>query len=227
MPRWAVSRLCSTAVALTVLGCAIPGARDTRHIEAELKYASSESAVCQGWLRQSDVYRHLSNTFILHGDQSDAENRMAIERNASDSEKADLLKLHDRAAVCRRNNLENFGRVHPDFVALLAAWYSEDDALLVELLADRVSVGQANRVVHARLSARQAESQTVAATITEQLETSSRPATANRERAIRALQAWNREQRRILQYRQRISPADAGGLTNCTYAGDDISCTSY
>lgn len=222
-----VSRVWALVCVLAVTACSMPARKDPQHIEAELKYATSETANCQAWLRQSEVYRRLENRFILHDDDGDAENKMGTDRNASDTEKADLLRLNNLVAVCRKSNLENFGRVHPDFVALLAAWYAQDDALLLELLEDRLSIGRANQIVHTRLSARQAESQTVGAIITQQLETSDQVESANRQRANDALQQWNREQQRLLQYRQRISPDDTTRLTTCTYTPEGIGCTTY
>lgn len=222
-----VSRVWAVVCVLVMTACSMQPRKDPQHIEAQLNFATSENAICQAWLKQSDVYQRLNKTFILHDDHSDAENKMAMDRNASDAEKADLLRLNNLAAVCRKSNLENFGRIHPEFVALLAAWYAQDDALLVELLEDRLSIGRANQIVHTRLSARQTESQTVGAIITEQLETSDQAESANRQPATDALQQWNREQQRVLQYRQRISPDDTTRLTNCSYSRDGIGCTTY
>jgi len=221
------SRLWGFALALALAGCAVNARKDTEEVEAQLKYAASENAVCRAWLRESDVYRRANETFVLDEDQVNTERKMALDRNASDNEKVDLLRLNNLAAVCRKKNLENFGRVHPEFVALIATWYAEDDALLAELLGDRVTIGEANRIVQTRLSARQTEAQTVGAGITRQLETPGQAEIADRQRAVSALRLWNDEQKEILQYRQRFSPEDTTRLTSCSYTEDDISCTMY
>lgn len=209
------------------MGCTLQVKKELQQIETQLKYATSENATCQAWLKESDVYQRLNKSFIVYGDDWEAANKIIIERYPYDSEKADLLRLNNLAAVCRKNNLENFGRIHPDFVALLAQWYAEDDALLVELLRDRLTIGHANKIVYIRLSARHSASQTVGSTITQQLETSRPAEIADRQRAATALEQWNHEQRLILQQRQRISPGDMTRLTTCTYHGESISCKTY
>jgi hypothetical protein len=149
-----MSRLWTFAGVLTMMGCTIHSRKDLQDIETQLKHAISENETCLAWLKESDVYHRLDRTFILHGDDSYAATKTVIERNASDNEKMDLLRLNNLAAVCRKHNLENFGQVHPDFIALLAKWYAEDDALLVELLRDRLTIGHANQIVYARLITR-------------------------------------------------------------------------
>lgn len=222
-----VSRFWSFASVLALMGCTMQAKNELQDIETQLKYATSENATCQAWLRESDVYQRLNKNFIVHGDDSEAANKIIIERYPYNSEKADLLRLNNLAAVCRKNNLENFGHIHPDFVALLAQWYAEDDALLVELLRDRLTIGHANKIAYIRLSARHSASQAVGTTITQQLETSHQAEIADRQRAATALQQWNHEQQLILQQRQEISPGDMTRLTTCTYRGDNISCTTY
>jgi hypothetical protein len=222
-----VSRLWTFACVLALMGCTLQAKKELQQIETQLKYATSENATCQAWLKESDVYQRLNKNFILHGDDSEAANKIIIERYPYDSEKANLLRLNNLAAVCRKNNLENFGHIHPDFVVLLAQWYAEDDALLVELLKDRLTIGHANKIANMRLSARRSQSQTMGATITQELETSYKSGMADQQRAATALQQWNHEQQLLLQQRQRISPGDMTRLTTCTYLGESISCTTY
>ena len=222
-----VSRFWTFASVLALVGCTLQPQKEVQHIESQLKYATSENATCQAWLKESDVYQRLNKTFIVHGDDSEAANKIIIDRYPYDSEKADLLDLNNLAAVCRKNDLENFGHIHPDFVTLLAQWYAEDDALLVELLRDRLTIGQANKIVYTRHAARHSESQTMGSTITKDLETSHQSGMSDRQRAATALQQWNHEQQLILQQRERISPGDMTRLTTCTYLGDNISCTTY
>jgi hypothetical protein len=222
-----VARFWTFACALALMGCTLQARKEVQHIESELKYATSENATCQAWLKQSDVYQRLNKSFILQENDSEAANKILIERYPYDSEKAELLRLNNLAAGCRKNNLENFGHIHPEFVALLAKWYAEDDALLVELLGERLTIGHANKIVSTRLSARRSESKTVGTTITQQLETSYQSGMADRRRAATALQQWNHEQQLVLQQQKQISPGDITRLTTCIYQGDRISCTTY
>ena len=227
MRHSSVSRFWTIASMLAVMGCTPQAQREVQHIETELKYATTENASCQAWLKQTDVYQHLNKSFILQENDSEAANKVLIERYPYDSEKAELLRLNNLAAGCRKNNLENFGQIHPEFVALLAKWYAEDDALLVELLRDRLTIGHANEIVSTRLAARRSESKAVGATITQQLETSYQSGMADRRRAATALQQWNQQQQLVLQQQKRISPGDITRLTTCIYQGDRISCTTY
>jgi len=222
-----ISRFWISAYVLALMSCTLHAKKDVQQIETQLKSATSENAACQAWLKESDVYQRLNKLFIMHRDDSQAANKIIIERYPADSEKVDLLRLNNLATVCRKSNLENFGRIHPDFVSLLAQWYAEDDALLVELLRGRLTIGHANKVVDTRLSARHSQSQTMGATITRELEGSHQSGTANRQRATTALQQWNHEQRLVLQHRKRISPEDMTRLTTCIYLGENISCTTY
>ena len=227
MRHSSVSRCWAIASVLAVMGCTLQAQREVQHIETQLKYATGENATCQAWLKQSDVYQRLNKSFILQENDSEAANKIRIERYPYDSEKAELLRLNNLVAECRKNNLENFGRIHPEFVALLAKWYAADDALLVELLRERLTIGHANKIVSMRLSARRSESKTVGGTITQQLETSYRSGMADRRRAATALQQWNHEQQLVLQQQKRISPGDITRLTTCIYQGDSLSCTTY
>ncbi len=222
-----VARFWTFACALALMGCTLHARKEVQHIESELKYATSENATCQAWLKTSDVYQRLNKNFIVDGDDSEAADKILIDRYPYDGEKVDLLRLNNLAAVCRKNNLENFGRIHPNFVSLLAQWYAQDDALLGELLRDRLTIGHANKIVYMRLSARRSESQTMGATITQDLETSHQSGMTDRQQAVTALQQWNHEQQLISQQAKRISPGDTTRLTTCTYHEDRISCTLY
>ena len=222
-----VARFWTFACVLALMGCTLHARKDVQHIESQLKYATSENATCQAWLKTSTVYQRLNKNFIVAGDDTEAADKILIERFPYEGEKADLLRLNNLAAVCRKNNLENFGRIHANFVSLLAQWYAQDDALLGELLSDKLTIGHANRLVYMRLSARRSEAQTMGATITQDLETSHDSGASDRQRAVTALQQWNHEQQLISQQRQRISPGAITRITTCTYSEDRISCALY
>jgi hypothetical protein len=169
----------------------------------------------------------LEKILILNEDDSDTARKRTMERNATASEKEDVVRLNTLAAVCRKNNLENFGRVHPDFVALLAKWYADDDELTLELLKDEVTIGEANAIGDNRIAERKAQSKDAGARITRQLETSPQAESADRQRATAALRQWNYQQTLIWQTQQTSDSANKPTITNCTYLGNSISCTSF
>jgi len=220
-------RLGIFAAVLAVMGCAPHAQKQVRHIETQLKHAISQNEHCQAWLKQSDVYERLEKIFILNEDDSDKARKLLVERNAVESEKQDLVRLNNLAAVCRKNNLQNFGRVHPDFVALLAQWYAQDDELMLELLKDEISIGKANEIGANRMAERKTQSKDAGARISQQLETSHQAEPADRQRAAAAMRQWNYQQTLIWETQQMSNSTSIPTVTNCEYLGNSIRCTSF
>ena len=227
MPLSIWSGLGTCAVVLALLGCGIQSQKRAQHIESQLKYAISENETCQAWLRKSDVYKRLDKILVLREDDSDVSRKIRIDRNAEVSEKEDLLRLNNLAAVCRKNNLENFGRVHPEFAALLAGWYAESDEALLELLKEEVTIGEANELANKRMAERKTQSDAAGSRITQQLETFHQTQAADRQRAVAAMQHWNDQQQLLLQNHQVSDALTRPTITNCSYRDNSISCTNY
>lgn len=221
------SRLGTFAGVLALTGCAIHGQKQARHIEGQLKYAISQNELCQAWLEQSDVYQRLETILILSEDDSHPAKKLLIERNAAESEKDDLVRLNNLAAVCRKNNLEYFGRVHDDFVALLATWYAENDELILDLLKDEITIGKANEIANQRIAERKTQSDSAGTRITQQLETSQQAEMADRERAVAAMRQWNHQQQLIWQNQQMSNSINKPTITDCNYIGNSVNCTTY
>jgi hypothetical protein len=218
------SRLLTLALVASLMGCAAQTEPDQRGVEARLRDALNQNARCEAWLQNKEVYQRL--TSIMAFEVSGAETKLHIDRHARDEEKRDLLTLNNLTAECRKRNLENFGDLHPEFVTLAARWFAQDDAVLLQLLRDEITLGQANRALVTSREQRAASSQNAAATITRELEAAGHP-TADLESANRALQRWYREQALLLEYQRDIGVPERAPLTNCYYRGQRVICETY
>lgn len=222
-----LSRACTLTLALALVGCASEGQKPPRQTENRLKYAIGQNERCQKWLRAHDVFQRLEDIFILNPDDIHAADKVLIQRTATDGEKQDLLRSHNLQAVCRKDNLENFGDLHPDFAALLAKWYAEDDRLLLELLNDRVAVGEANAITRKRMAQRPTQAAGAEPKITQQLEAREPTDMADRQSAITAMQQWHHQQQLLLKHYRTTQSTVRPTIIICDYTADGIACTKY
>jgi hypothetical protein len=207
-------------------GCATQAQKQHQQMQTQLQYTLSENKRCQAEMKKEEAHQRVEATLISGENDPNAIKKMLINRVATQAEKEDLMVVYDRLAVCRKNTLNNLGSVHPDFVALLARWYSENDETLVMILKEEVTIGAANEVLNKRFAKRNDEWNAVANGIYQQLQTSYQIEMANRQRAAAAMQQWNYQQQ-LQQNQQLINSLNRPTTTNCYQVGNNINCTNY
>jgi hypothetical protein len=140
--------------ALPLVACATPAERQLHKVSLASEQLWAEYDVCINRVQRTAAYQRLNQAYILRRDDPRSVEKMAIERLASDQEKADLLQNKKNTDRCNQELFKGFAEINPGFNVLLARFMSEDDALVLQTVQDSVTVGARNQVVHQRYAKR-------------------------------------------------------------------------
>ena len=143
-----------TIAALLLAACATPAERQLHKVSLASEQLWAEYDVCINRVQRTAAYQRLNQAYILRRDDPRSVEKMAIERLASDQEKADLLQNKKNTDRCNQELFKGFAEINPGFNVLLARFMSEDDALVLQTVQDSVTVGARNQVVHQRYAKR-------------------------------------------------------------------------
>ncbi len=143
-----------TIAALFLAACATPAERQLHKVSLASEQLWAEYDVCINRVQRTAAYQRLNQAYILRRDDPRSVEKMAIERLASDQEKADLLQNKKNTDRCNQELFKGFAEINPGFNVLLARFMSEDDALVLQTVQDSVTVGARNQVVHQRYAKR-------------------------------------------------------------------------
>ena len=145
------------AAILAAAGCATQAQREYVRMQQAAQTANANLKACVDGVHGSDVYARLNKVLILNENDPQAPEKMSIDRVATDAEKKDVLALHALMQKCRARALQDFGAIHPAYVALLAKWFSENDEEAAPLLQGKQTFGQINTITNRRLPVRRQE----------------------------------------------------------------------
>lgn len=143
-----------TIAALLLVACATPAERQLHKVSLASEQLWAQYDVCITRVEGTAVYRRLDQAYILKRDDPQSIEKMAIDRLASDQEKADLLENKKNTDRCNHELFKGFAEINPGFNVLLARFMSEDDDLVLQTVQDSVTVGARNQVVHQRYAKR-------------------------------------------------------------------------
>ena len=232
------SALFAVALALFLSACATQAQRQHQQLSDQLKVASNAISNCEDKTKYSETIQQMSQRFILYGDDPNKLAKMAVDEYATKQEKENIIAYSILAQECRSITLQEYGKVHPEFVTLFAKRFVEQDSLRLKVLRDEITVGKANEKAEQQAISMNAKWATAWQHITSQLQSAHQDEIQQRQAAAQALQAWNYQQQQLniqrqqlynqqLYNQQLINTMNKPIYTNCTYVGISLSCTSY
>lgn len=213
--------------ALTLSGCATQAQMQYQQMLTQSQHAQKVYVDCQKGAQGTETWARLNSTFVLEANDTNAIRKMAIGRSATAEEKADLMEYRTKLQPCRQQALEGFGMVHPLYVSMLARWFSENDDLLLKLIKDEITVGEANRLSENKRSERIHEDMDASTQVAQQLQAAHQYELQNRAAAAAALQQWSFQQQLLQQNQQMINSLQRPAMTNCRFVGNQMYCTTY
>ena len=215
------------AFTLLVAACATQSQKQVQIMRSQIDYFATESEKCNSPIEQTDIYRRANQIMILPVDDPDAFHKMTIDRFATQSEKDDLLQLHSMVSVCRKQNIENAGKIYPSLVGVVAHLYAENDAALARLMNDAITIGEANVLTNNARADFDTESYSAFRDINQELSSAHQSELQDRQRAAAFLQQWSFQQQLLMQNQQLINSVNKPTVTNCNYIGNTFSCRSH
>ena len=144
----------ATLAALFLVACATPAERELHKISLASEELWAEYDLCMARVEGTGAYRRLNQAYILTRNDPRSVEKMAIDRLASDQERADLLQTHKNETRCNQELFKGFAEINPGFNVLLSRFMSEDDELILQTVQGRLTVGSRNRIVQQRFAQR-------------------------------------------------------------------------
>src|SRR5262249_1844518 len=138
-----------------------------------------------------------------------------------------IIAIHNEAASCREQAIEDYMKIAPGIVPTLVQSYHMFDFITVELIQRKITWGEANKRLLAGRDELRVKLQAAAVQIDRELAASHQAELAQRQAALNALSQWTHQQQVLLQNQQLISTLNRPLITNCTNYGDSIHCSSY
>lgn len=222
------------ALALVLSACATQAQRQLQQTANQLTVANDAATACYNKIKSVEAFQRLSKRFIMKKDEPGKLTKMAIEDYASKQEKEALIAYSAIEQECRSVALQEYGKVHPEYVILAAKLFTAMDGTRVKILKDEITVGKANQEAAQRRTEFDGEWHQIGQRITSQLQSAHQYEMQRRQAAAQALQTWsyqqeqlNYQRQQLYNQRQTINSLNRPIMTNCAYFGSTLSCTSY
>jgi hypothetical protein len=142
----------------------------------------------------------------------------------TESEVAAIYAYHQALQPCRKIALEGMRRVHPALVTLFAEAYADQDQLYVGLVRRQSTWSDFAQASEARKAKLGRDLQAVGQEIDQQLANEQAYELEQRQRAAQALSELSARQQLLYQQQQYLNRPK---LTDCTYQGHFLSCTTF
>ena len=204
--------------ALAVTGCS--GLAEKTHwdlIKINSVKTNEQANSCLSTARSSDTGLEVSKKFVMT--MPYRLEKFQIKEMTSVEDTNNIVEYHNALQLCRKIAIEGYSAIHSEYVILLANFYRKTDALNVRLLAHKISIGGANKV----LALLRIEFYGDWAGTSERHKVDYAKSYANekqhRPEAKASMQKWNLQQKIL----DGILDSDIK-TTNCKYTGDIIYC---
>lgn len=219
---------CLVLVLCALGACSAPPSPARERVEIAITQAQTQIQQCWGGVVDSQLYARLKDKMPIPSSGGPSllmQNNTAL---ATPDDVTALLALHDGPmANCRKVTLEAYDRIDPSLVAIIADNYSQNDAELNKVIRRQATWGQYSEA-YARLGAKtRAELAEADRRIEAGLQASEAARQAQRQQAAANLLAWSAQQQALRQQQAIILQQSQPRITNCSYIGSSLSCTTY
>ena len=154
---------------LIVAGCATHAQRQYQQLETQYRAAFSSMNSCFETLRETSVMQRLNEIFIVDTNDPRTVEKLALRSHVTEQEAQDIVKFSVMRRPCYKIALEEFGQVHPEYVASLATVFAEADADLAKAINNELTIGEINQRSIDRVNRWQAEFLSIGQRIATQL----------------------------------------------------------
>ncbi len=175
------------------------------------------------------VFERLSEEFILDDNDPNTVQKLANKDYVTDQEAEDLVNFSIIRKPCHKVMIEEFGKVHPEYVVSLARLFTEADADIASAINKERKIGEFNRRTLDRANRWQAEFTQIGQRITANLNQVHQYEMQQRQKAGQALQTWAYQQQQLNNQQRMINAVNMRRpvTTNCSYVGYSIVCRSF
>jgi hypothetical protein len=145
----------------------------------------------------------------------------------SDEDVQNIIAVHNEAASCREQAIQDFMQFLPGIVPILVQSYNEGDVITVDLIQRKITWGEANKRRMALKGEYMAKIQSFVKEVDRDLAASRQSEIAQRQAAFTALAQWSYQQQLLMQNQSLINAVNRPVITNCQRYGNSINCTSF
>lgn len=146
---------------------------------------------------------------------------------ATPEEARAIFEAHSSVAPCRKIRIETANAVDPLLAAPFAELYARTDAVYLGVAEKKITWGEFAQGYWAASAEFQKQYSAAAAQIKQGLSQSHDAEVARRQRAAAAFSQWAQQQELLMQQQQVINAMNQPRMTNCSYIGTQLNCTTF
>ena len=208
-------------------GCATQAQRQYQQLERQYLAAHRAMTSCSQPLMETSVVHRLREKFLLDMNDPRIVEKLALKTQVTQQEARDLIDFSVLRKPCHKLAIEEFGKIHPEYVASLARIFAEADADLAKAINKELTIGDVNQRVIDRVNRWQAEFSQIGERIVSQLNQAHQYELTQRQLAAQALQTWAYQQQVLYNQQQLLNAATRPITMNCRYVGNSLQCTQF
>ena len=218
--RGACAALIILLSAALLSACATGAQQQATRWQEATSAAVADNQACYTTIFQKPDYAHLSTKALLNPNSDQMLRMLTDNSRPTKQEIADLYKLHADVQKCRKVAIEGAAKIHPAYVTVFAAAFTNNDKRYVELVSGRMTWGKFN--TESKTASEQIRQQFAAVDmqIKSELQNEHQFELAQRQRAAASLQQWAYQQQ-VLE-NQRI--AASGQAHAAAMASRPVTC---
>lgn len=130
---------------IILAGCATQAQRQYQQLEMQYLAAFHSMNSCFKPLMETPIVERLRKRFLLDMNDSRIVEKLASKAHVTQQEAEDLFELSVLRKPCHKFAVEEFGKVHPEYVASLAKLFAEADADLAKAINGELTIGDVNQ----------------------------------------------------------------------------------
>jgi len=223
-----MKKLLLALLVLTVLaGCATQAQQKYKQLEMQYISAFRSMNSCVQPLMEAPVVRRLNERFLFDTNDPRSVEKLALKTQVTEQEAKDLTDFSVLIKPCDKLAIEDFSKIHPEYVASLAKMFAEADADLAKAINKELTIGDINQRTVDRNNRWHAEFSQIGQRIESQLDQAHQYELTQRQIAAQSLRTWAYQQQLLNNQQQLINATKRPITTNCQYIGNILHCTQY
>ena len=196
-------------------------------IQNQYQIAENDINQCFKEITLQDFYYRLRESFVLDPDDPNRAKKLANNNYATDQNIADLFDLAFKRKPCQKKMLEDYGKIHPDYVNVLSKLFLDADQSIADAANRKITIGELNKKTLDNLNYFLSEHQRIYGQLSSKLQQSHAYEIQQRQQASQNLAKWLQVQQQIYNQQLLINSINRPIMTNCYYQGAFLNCTSY
>ena len=213
-----------------LVGCTTQAQRQYQQMEIGYQSALRSMNDCLLRLLETSAADKLKERFVLEANDARTVEKLATKAHVTADESQAIIDISVLRKPCHKIAIEEFGKVHPAYVASLARLFAEADADLAKAINRELTIGELNQRTIERANRWQAEFTQIGQQIVSQLNQAHQYEMTQRQIAAQALQTWAYQQQVLYNQQQIINAVNASRVTamptamTCRFIGNMIHC---